>query len=185
MVGGAGDFYVSKGDLPHQESLFELLTELVESGHPMFASCFGFQCLVQAMGGRIIHDPASTEVGTYELTLTDRGQDDPLFGTLPSSFRAQLGRKDRASSYPDQFENLASSAACPYQALRVRGRPIWASQFHPELDREANLERFRRYMDGYAPHMNPQERQAAFDRFVESPDSCQLLRRFLTLIFGG
>ncbi|MEE8526335.1 MAG: type 1 glutamine amidotransferase, partial [Thermoanaerobaculia bacterium] len=56
MVGGSGDFYVSKRDLPQHQRTLDLLLDVVERGHPTFASCFGFQCLVQALGGEIVYD---------------------------------------------------------------------------------------------------------------------------------
>lgn len=184
MVGGSGDFYVSKGNLPNFPRLLELLTEVVEVGHPMFASCFGFQCLTQALGGEIIHDPENTEVGTFELTLTGAGAVDPLFGSLPATFRAQLGRKDRATALPAGSLHLAASERCPFQAFRLPRLPVWASQFHPELNRERNLGRFFRYLDGYAHHMTPEELDRTQRGFLDSPETEALLPRFLELVFA-
>jgi hypothetical protein len=52
MVGGSGDHYMSKAKLPHFEGILDLLRDMVETGIPMFASCFGYQSLVQAFGAR-------------------------------------------------------------------------------------------------------------------------------------
>ncbi len=144
MVGGSGDYYVSKQNLPGFAGLMELLREVVARGQPTFASCFGFQLLVKALGGEIIYDAAETEVGTYQLALTQAGQQDELLGPLPRQFLAQLGRKDRASRLPEESVHLASSERCPFQALRISGKPIWATQFHPELSGEENLARVQR-----------------------------------------
>lgn len=184
MVGGSGEYYVSQRNLPQFEALLEVLAEVALVGHPTFASCFGFQLLVEALGGEILHDPDNTEVGTYPLELTTEGRADPLFGSLPETFMAQLGRKDRASRMPDGVPNLAASQRAPFQALRIPDQPVWASQFHPELDREANLRRFKRYLDGYAAHMDDEELQIAFSCYRESPEASKLLGRFLTLVFG-
>jgi GMP synthase (glutamine-hydrolysing) len=183
MVGGSGDYYVSEANLPHFAGLLELLRDVVEVGLPMFASCFGYQSLVEALGGEIVFDPANTEVGTFELKLTEEGRSDELFGGLPPKFDAQMGHKDRAVSHPEGIPNLASSEASPFQALRVPNKPIWASQFHPELDRRANEDRYRHYLEGYASHMTAEEREAAFERFRESPQASGLLRRFIELVF--
>lgn len=185
MVGGSGDYYVSNRSLPHFEAQLDFVGEIVATGHPMFASCFGFHILVQALGGEIIHDPANTEVGTYELTLTCDGQRDELLGRLPRKFAAQMGRKDRAYRLPPGALHLASSERNPYQALRIPGQPIWTTQFHPELDEKTNRGRFLRYMSGYAAHMTPRERQEALDnRFGPSPETDRLLPAFLRLVFG-
>lgn len=182
MVGGAGEYYVSRGDLPHFPRLLERLREVAEAGHPTFASCFGFQCLVVALGGEIVHDAEGMEVGTYEVSLTDAGHEDELFGHLPPTFQAQLGRKDRAVGPWNGALALASSERCPVQALRIPGKPIWASQFHPELDRDTNLYRFNRYLEGYAAVMSPDELQQTLDTFHPSPESNELLERFLDLV---
>ena len=184
MVGGSGDYYVSNRTLPHFEAQLEFLAEVVERGHPMFASCFGFQILVAALGGDVTYDPESMEVGTYRLTVSEEGRRDPLMERMPESFEAQMGRKDRALRLPDGVVNLASSALNPYQALRVPGKPIWATQFHPELDLETNLERYYRYLEGYAELLSAEEQQLALENFRESPHTEALLPGFLELVFS-
>ncbi|MDF1562428.1 MAG: type 1 glutamine amidotransferase [Deltaproteobacteria bacterium] len=184
MVGGSGDFYVSKRDLPHFEPLLELLREIVQARHPTFASCFGYQCLVEALGGKIIHDPDNLEVGTFECTLTEAGRADPLLSTLPGRFQAQMGHKDRAQVGPPGTANLASSERSPNQAFRIPDAPIWATQFHPELSGDANLARYKHYLNGYAGHLTQSEVQATFERFRPSPEASHLLKDFVDLVFG-
>jgi len=184
MVGGSGDYYVSNRTLPHFEAQLEFLREVVERGHPMFASCFGFQILVAALGGEVTYDPESMEVGTYRLTVSEEGRRDPLMERLPESFEAQMGRKDRALRLPGGVVSLASSELNPFQALRVPGKPVWATQFHPELDLETNLERYFRYLEGYAELLSPEEQRLALENFRESPHTEALLPGFLELVFG-
>jgi GMP synthase (glutamine-hydrolysing) len=184
MVGGSGNYYVSKGNLPGFPAVMELLREVTAVGHPTFASCFGFQLMVEALGGCIVYEEATMEVGTYELSLTEAGQSDNLFGILPNRFQAQLGHKDRADSLPEGTINLASSANSFYQALRVPEKPIWATQFHPELTGNENRKRFERYLDGYAATMSQEELERTLNRFTESPETEELIPRFLDLVFG-
>ena len=108
----------------------------------------------------------------------------PSVDVVASVFDAQMGRKDRASRLPAGVINLASSERNPYQALRVPGKPIWATQFHPELDLETNLERFFRYLEGYAELLSPEEQRLAAENFRESPHTEALLPGFLDLVFG-
>ncbi len=184
MVGGSGEFFVSRRDLPYLDDTLDFLGEITDIGHPTFASCFGFQCMVQAHGGAIVHDPERMELGTYALTLTKIGQADPLLGSLPTTFSAQMGRKDRAASLPEGFRHLASSEAAPFQSIRLGEAPVWATQFHPELDGVTNKERYLRYVEDYSVHMDEAERQAVLDRFDDSPETDKLLPRFLELVFG-
>lgn len=184
MVGGSGDYYVSKRNLPHLEPLLALLADVVAIGHPTFASCFGFQLLVQALGGDIVYAPNQMEVGTYSIALTEDGRSDALFGSLPATFSAQLGRKDRAASLPAGALHLAGSERAPFQALRIPGKPIWATQFHPELTKETNLARFRRYLDGYAAILSPAEIERQLAQFDHSPEANGLIGRFMQLNFS-
>ena len=184
MVGGSGDYYVSKRSLPHFEAQLDFLAEVAQRGFPMFASCFGFQILVEALGGKIVHDPQNVEVGTYEISLTAAGVADPLMGRMPETFAAQLGRKDRAEVLPEGLVHLASSTRSRYQSFRIPEQPIWATQFHPELDVVTNRARFERYLKGYAMHMTEEEREATRERFQDSPHTAKLLPAFLELVFG-
>lgn len=183
MVGGSGEFCISRADLPHQDRFFELLRELVDRGHPFFGSCFGYQALVQALGGEILHDVDNAEVGSFELQLTADGKADPLFGTAPASFSAQQGHKDRAVRHPEGMPNLVSSENSPFQAIAVPGKPMWATQFHPELSRESNTSRFRHYLDLYVDALGSDECADTLDGFRESPHASALLSRFIDLVF--
>jgi GMP synthase (glutamine-hydrolysing) len=184
MVGGSGAYSVFKQNLPDQPAVLEVLAEVVDVGHPTFASCFGFQLLVTALGGKVIYDPDCMEVGTYELSTTEDGRVDELFNYLPSRFNAQLGHKDRAKFLPAGAINLASSYCVEYQALRIPGKPIWATQFHPEMTGQENRIRFDRYVDQYASIYSPEELKAVLDRFAGSPEADQLIPRFLKTVFG-
>ena len=185
MVGGSGDFYVSKKNLPAFEQVLELLADVVAVGHPTFASCFGFQLLVEALGGSIVYDQDRMEVGTFKISLTDSGQADELFNYLPLHFWAQLGHKDRADRLPVGVLNLAYNQNSPIQALRIPNQPIWATQFHPELTRQENLLRFERYLDGYAAFMSEEEMKTTIDRFRDSPETERLIPQFLKVVFGN
>lgn len=184
MMGGSGDFLVSQRDLPQFSALLDLLSRVTEEGFPTFASCFGFQCMVEALGGEIVYDAEATEVGTHELWLTDAGRDDPLLCSLPDHFPAQMGRKDRATRLPEGTTHLASSRRCPYQAFRVDGKPIWATQFHPELSGEENRERYVRYLNNYEAHVGKETQDEVLDSFRPTPETESMLPKFVEVVFN-
>ena len=92
-----------------------------------------------------------------------------------------MGHLDRAVRPPDGARNLVRSRLCPYQALRVDGAPIWATQFHPELDREANLFRYRAYIERYR---KGDDDDGDF-RSLDSPEPSRLLPLFVELLRSG
>ena len=112
------------------------------------------------------------------------GREDPLFGDLPDAFMAQLGRKDRAADHLPNAPTLSTSQRAPVQAIRVPGQPVWASQFHPELDRVTNLGRYARYLDGYRSVIDDEQHEEVLAGFQESPHTMDLLERFLRLVFA-
>jgi len=124
IIGGSGDFSVVERDQHFFEPMSELLRDLVDVSFPTFGCCFGFQLLVDALGGTVVRDPENSELGSYDVELTEEGARDPLFGQLPRTFVAQMGHFDRAQELPEGVLNLVSSERCGYQALRVPGAPI-------------------------------------------------------------
>ncbi len=162
---------------------FDALREIHRIAKPTFASCWGFQAMARALGGRCIHDLPRAELGTIELELTAAGRADPLFCQFPSTFTAQAGHQDHVIQLPKGAVLLASSQKVPEQAYRFVDRPIYCTQFHPELTRAAMLERVRAY-----PHYVERMVGLTFEQFVaacqETPQANTLLRRFVKLVFG-
>jgi GMP synthase (glutamine-hydrolysing) len=179
LVGGAGEFSVAQPDAPFFAEVAEMLRWVVRRRFPTFGSCFGYQLLVDALGGCVETDPAASEVGSFEVELTDHGLDDQLFGELPRTFVAQMGHLDCATELPAGVPNLASSVRCPHQALRVPGAPIWATQFHPELDDTTNLDRCLAYAKQYRDGTPAETRES-----LPSPEAATILPRFLELVLS-
>ena len=179
FVGGSGEYSVLDND-PRIKRFVDFCGELSSGDTPVFASCFGFQAFILAMGGRIVKDVPNAEVGTYQLKRTTHAVDEAVFGGLPEQFYAQLGHQDRADSIPDSVVNMASSASAHYQAFKVTGKPIYATQFHPELTWTDNRKRFARYMTIYGELFGQEEAQKRMDSHRPSPEANQLLQRFKT-----
>lgn len=182
LVGGSGEFSVLD-QLPFLPPFFEFLVDLKSHHKPLFASCFGFQALTLALGGIIVHDEPHTELGTYQLYLTEEGKKDPLFGTLPTPFWAQVGHKDRADRLPHGAVHLAYSELCPFHAFRMDDGTIYATQFHPELSARRNRERFEHYVDQYHIDRQSDAYREIIKRFREAPEAMTLIPRFLQRIF--
>lgn len=181
LLGGSGD-YSAAGPIDDGQNAWlaralDALRQLHSLGKPTFASCWGFQALCRAMGGECVHDSANAELGSVELELTDAGRDDPIFGRLPKVFLGFEGHQDRVTRLPEEAVLLASSHRVAEQALRFRGRPIYATQFHPELTRETLIERLRSYPE-YVERIAGVPLHVFTAGLPEASDSHGLLRRF-------
>jgi GMP synthase (glutamine-hydrolysing) len=186
LVGGAGEFSVTQaGELPWLRGFIDFMGWLVEHGFPTFASCFGFQALVVAGGGEVVPDKTRAEVGTFEARLTEAGEADPLFAPLGSPFFAQFGHKDHAARLPAGVVHLASSERSPYQALRVPGMPIYATQFHPELSMTRNRERFLNYIATYSKPDMPDTPDQILAGFRDTSPASALMKRFVDPLLAG
>jgi GMP synthase (glutamine-hydrolysing) len=182
LLGGSGH-YSAAGEGQWLERALDALRDIHRISKPTFASCWGFQAMARALGGRCINDLPNAEVGTIKLTLTNAGRADPLFGSLPRIFDAQAGHEDRVVALPPDAELLAFSPRVTEQAFRFAGRPIYCTQFHPELDRAAMLERLVAY-----PEYVARIARTPYDDFVqhlrETPDANSLLRRFASMFLS-
>lgn len=180
LIGGSGDYSVVQGG-PWLPRALTFLRDLVEFGKPMFASCWGFQALSKALGGEVVTDLNRAEVGTLEVTLTPQGSDDVVFGSCGNSFLATMGHQDIVMKLPPGAIHLARSQRVENQAFRIAGKPIYGTQFHPELDLAAFLARVRAYPQYVESIVGiPYEE---FERGCqETPQSNRLLTRFAASI---
>lgn len=144
LLGGSGDYSVAQGG-EWLSAVLLAMRELYELSKPTFASCWGFQAMAKALGGDVITDKSRAELGSVEVRLTEAGRADPLFGPLGDTFLAPMGHQDCVVHLPPGAILLASSEKVENQAFRFPDRPIYCTQFHPELDRDALLQRVRAY----------------------------------------
>ncbi|MCY4398820.1 MAG: type 1 glutamine amidotransferase [Gemmatimonadetes bacterium] len=180
LLGGSGDYSAAKGG-PWLDAALDSLREVHASGVPAFASCWGFQAMAAAMGGRVVHDIGRAEVGTHEIVLTRAGRDDPVFASLPASFKAQMGHEDLVETLPPHATLLASSSRVVNQAYRFDDAPVYCTQFHPELDAHGILTRLSAYPK-YVAEVAGTTFEDLIARIEATPDAHGLLRRFVDAV---
>ncbi len=143
IFGGSGEYSVH-----HPKSLVwvtplrHLLDRVLDRDVPCFGICFGHQLLGLHLGAPVITDPDREEVGTVQLRLTWEGRQDPLFSQLGDVFAAHTGHSDHVVGLPPGVALLATGQGCTTQAFGVIGRPVYSTQFHPELLGEQARARF-------------------------------------------
>ena len=183
FIGGAGAFsaWEDYDWMPHG---LDTVRRICDSGIPVFGSCWGHQMIARALGGSVVHDPLRAEMGCLPVHLTEAGAKDPLLGTFPRSFLANMGHHDRVVALPEGAVELARSESQPNEAFRIQDRPIYGTQFHSELDAARERERLLRYQRFYADEL-PDARvlQRVIDGLAETTDVDHLLYDFLALYF--
>ena len=181
LLGGSGHYSVTD-DGQWLEIALDSLRVAYDSGKPTFASCWGFQAMARAMGGRVEKDLSHAEVGTHWLKLTEAGLADPVFGPLGETFQGQMGHEDHVVELPPNVTLLASSGRVRNQAYRFNNRDIYCTQFHPELNYGDLLLRVQNYPEyiqriaGLPPERFP-------ELLAETPETELLLKRFIRMVF--
>ncbi|WP_404785547.1 type 1 glutamine amidotransferase [Altericista sp. CCNU0014] len=181
FVGGSSDASVLDPlRYPFVEDAKVLLAYCVRESIPVFASCFGFQLAVEALGGKVIADPDRMEMGVYPMQLLPAARDDLLLHDVSNGFLAISGHKERALTLPDRTVCLASTERCPYHALKAIGKPFYAFQFHPELNPQDLAARIQRYQSRYFDDDN--RLQQILASLQETPDANRLIAKFVDRI---
>ncbi len=176
-VGGASEANVLKPkEFPFIEPSLKLIHHCAETGLPVFASCFGFQLAVLALGGEILHKDADFEMGSLPVLLTPSAATDPLFYDISGNFLAISVHRQYAAVLPPNCQLLAYTEQCMH-CFRVEGREFWAFQFHPEVDRDTLVERLTFYKAHYTD--GDGQLEGVLNSARETPVANALPRRFV------
>lgn len=177
FIGGSSNASVLEPkNYPFLSSLYDGIRYMAEKEIPVFASCFGFQAAVLAFGGNIIKDQKDFEMGTLPIELTEDAKKDPLFMDTPSPFLAVSVHQERAITLPENCQLLAKTSNCCH-AFKLKGKPFWAFQFHPEVDKDILVERLLIYREKYTQDFDHYQR--VIDQAQETPESNLLVQKFM------
>jgi GMP synthase (glutamine-hydrolysing) len=177
FFGGSGAYSVLDRE-PWVRRTLDFLVDVVAAGTPAWASCFGYQGLSLALGGRVVHDMDRQRLGVYRIHRTVAAHGDPVMAPLPETFDAQLGHHDHVDEVPSGVTVLARNDEGRPEAFRVDGSNFWGAQFHPELDKHTTYERFQHYRALYAA-----DEGDAIDRRMQAspptPEPARILRELV------
>ncbi|MCP4598327.1 type 1 glutamine amidotransferase [Neptuniibacter sp.] len=177
LVGGASEANVLLPETyPFVEQCQQLILRCAQTDKPVFASCFGFQLAVLALGGEILHREKDFEMGTVPISLEYSVWQDPIFRDTPDNFYAVSVHKQYASSLPKDCISLAYTEQCIH-AFRLKDKPFWAFQFHPEVDKRILVERLTFYKEKYTDgdgHLDE-----VLSSAQETPQSNALMGKFV------
>jgi GMP synthase-like glutamine amidotransferase len=150
----------------------EVVAEGVRRGLVVLGSCWGHQLLAQALAGpgRVGRCPRP-EIGWISLRLTASSALLGEAGEEPATFSLHF---DEVRDPGPDFEVLASSSMCAVQAMRLRERPVWGLQCHPEVD----IPTGRRFL-GDLVGAGFKGREALLEALVSTPRDSGLIRKIV------
>lgn len=108
-----------------------LIRQAVAQDIPLLGICLGGQLMARALGGTVRRHHLS-EIGFYDVALTEDGRRDPLFQDVPSCVKVFHWHED-AFTLPADALHLASNENAENQAFRC-GRRAYGLQYHIELN---------------------------------------------------
>lgn len=118
----------------------ELVRAALESGLPVFGSCWGVQVAAVVAGGDAGPNPKGPEYGfSRDLVPTRAGEAHPLLRGRAPRFDAPAMHLDAVVAPPPQAVVLAGNGLLSVQAIEIAHGPglFWGTQYHPELDLDA------------------------------------------------
>ena len=98
-----------------------------------------------ALGGEVVTDLSRAELGTETLFLTDAGSKILCSVPCPGNSSPTWDTRILSIVCRPTAQLLASSQRVRNQAFRIPDKPLYCTQFHPELTRDTFLERVRAY----------------------------------------
>jgi GMP synthase (glutamine-hydrolysing) len=102
---------------------------LFAAGVPVLGICYGFQAMVQALGGTVAATGGS-EFGRTTLQVLEPGV---LLRGLPPQQQVWMSHGDEVTRAPNGFVVTGRSAGAPVASFENVGRGLAGVQFHPEV----------------------------------------------------
>ncbi|HZY01627.1 MAG TPA: glutamine-hydrolyzing GMP synthase [Dermatophilaceae bacterium] len=114
----------------YAEGAPKLDVALLTAGVPVFGMCYGFQAMVQALGGTVVHtglgEYGSTQATVFDLSST-------LFDGQVAEQSVWMSHGDSVTAAPAGMKVTASSAGAPVAAFEDDERRLYGVQWHPEV----------------------------------------------------
>lgn len=123
---------------PHLKTELRVIEQALRQGKPVLGICLGAQLLAHALGAPVRRHAVS-EIGWYDLAMTEHGRIDPVLAPL-GEVTPVFQWHSYTFDLPHGATHLASTPSCENQAFR-HGDNAYGFQFHLETN-QALVERW-------------------------------------------
>ena len=114
---------------PWYDALDTVLQSFAHANKPVLGICFGHQFIAKSYCGDLaVRKAQQPEFGWTDILL----EKDALFKDL-KSFKSLVLHYDEVKELDDRFEIIAQSRYCPIHGFKMKAKPIWGVQFHPDF----------------------------------------------------
>jgi len=114
---------------PWYDALDTVLQSFAHANKPVLGICFGHQFIAKSYCGEgAVAKAKQAEFGWTDILLNK----DVLFNDI-KSFKSLVLHYDEVKQLDDRFEIIAQSRYCPIHGFKMKDKPIWGVQFHPDF----------------------------------------------------
>lgn len=159
VFGGPQSPHTTLTECPYFDSHAEqkLIRQAIDAGRVVVGICLGSQLIGEALGAPVGQSPEK-EIGHFPITLTEAGQQHPLFSHFSSPLTVGHWHNDMPGLTAETII-LASSAGCPRQIVQFRDK-VYGFQCHMEFTAGA--------VEGLIQHSEPELAEAKGKPFIRS-----------------
>ncbi|WP_276369630.1 glutamine-hydrolyzing GMP synthase [Chryseolinea sp. H1M3-3] len=129
---------------------------------PVLGVCYGAQLIAQQHGGDVLPSH-SREYGRARLTTVDHHNE--LLKEISLDTQVWMSHADTIAKVPDEFEIIASTPSVAIAAFKVKHKPIYGIQFHPEVTHTTEGKNLLR---NFVLHICECSQDWTPDQFIES-----------------
>ncbi len=183
ILTGTGHYFSGGGHPEKLPQLIEFIKTVRERQIPLLGIGYGHEVIAMAFGGEVVRDPSLREMGTIRMRKTDTGVQDPIFKNLPDRFSVQIGHNHSVNNAPAGAIDLLFSEKICCQAFTFPDEPLYAFQFHPELDHPDVVIRLQFYSRKYLDES--ENIDEITKNLRHSPDAAKILDLFVDEVVLG
>jgi len=129
--------------------------------YPLLGICYGAQYLSYTYGGRV-ESAGTREYGRANLEYIDGGS--RLFEGISAPSQVWMSHGDSITAIPEGYKLSASTSSVHYAAFESCSQPVWAVQFHPEVEHTLIG---RKLLENFVVNICGSRQEWSADSFIE------------------